>query len=183
MIVQSSIVDNLNRYEASCNYIKQCIERSKNKTRRCPYDSWPINPIGNLDVLWVRELEDAILMANVKQTNLLNASTSRNSNEYIMHLTDIGETIAMNYHPNMPPGLFPLLKDVEYIDDPKYKQKNMENTDDEEDEEDEDNDDDALIKCSKCSGKARWKLKQTRSADEPMTQFCECTKCGHKWKQ
>ena len=29
----------------------------------------------------------------------------------------------------------------------------------------------------------RWKLKQTRSADEPMTQICTCTGCGKEWRQ
>lgn len=40
------------------------------------------------------------------------------------------------------------------------------------------------ISCQKCSNtKAYFKEFQTRSADEPMTQFFRCTKCGHEWKE
>ncbi|CAK7208308.1 transcription elongation factor TFIIS [Sporothrix bragantina] len=41
---------------------------------------------------------------------------------------------------------------------------------------------DALT-CSKCKQKkVSYTQAQTRSADEPMTTFCECTVCGHRWK-
>tara|TARA_Y100001970_G_C14123377_1_gene797578 strand:- start:620 stop:1162 length:543 start_codon:yes stop_codon:yes gene_type:complete len=41
----------------------------------------------------------------------------------------------------------------------------------------------SLIKCTRCGGRATWKQRQTRSADEPMTQFCKCTRCGKEWRQ
>ncbi|KAM0804073.1 transcription elongation factor S-II [Usnea florida] len=42
------------------------------------------------------------------------------------------------------------------------------------------------LECSnpKCKGQktVAYTQAQTRSADEPMTTFCECTKCGKRWK-
>ncbi len=37
--------------------------------------------------------------------------------------------------------------------------------------------------CEKCgNGEAIWWMLQTRSADEPTTQFYRCTKCSHTWR-
>lgn len=37
--------------------------------------------------------------------------------------------------------------------------------------------------CEKCgNGEAVWWMLQTRSADEPTTQFFRCTKCRHTWR-
>lgn len=39
------------------------------------------------------------------------------------------------------------------------------------------------LRCSKCGQKkVSYSQAQTRSADEPMTTFCECTVCGNRWK-
>ncbi|KAF1812446.1 transcription elongation factor S-II [Eremomyces bilateralis CBS 781.70] len=39
------------------------------------------------------------------------------------------------------------------------------------------------LTCGKCSQKkVSYSQAQTRSADEPMTTFCECMNCGHRWK-
>ncbi|KAG0651432.1 Transcription elongation factor S-II [Hyphodiscus hymeniophilus] len=39
------------------------------------------------------------------------------------------------------------------------------------------------LRCGRCSQKkVAYTQAQTRSADEPMTTFCECTHCGHRWK-
>ncbi len=39
------------------------------------------------------------------------------------------------------------------------------------------------IECPKCGhDTAVWWLLQTRSADEPTTQFYRCTKCNHTWR-
>lgn len=38
--------------------------------------------------------------------------------------------------------------------------------------------------CAKCdNGKAYYWLQQTRSADEPPTQFFRCTKCKYVWRE
>ena len=38
--------------------------------------------------------------------------------------------------------------------------------------------------CPKCEHtKAYYFLRQTRSADEPPTQFFKCAKCGHNWRE
>ncbi|XP_074599886.1 transcription elongation factor A protein 1-like [Brevipalpus obovatus] len=40
-----------------------------------------------------------------------------------------------------------------------------------------------LIKCPKCKKtNTTYNQVQTRSADEPMTTFCFCNECGHRWK-
>lgn len=37
--------------------------------------------------------------------------------------------------------------------------------------------------CEKCgNNEAIWWMLQTRSADEPTTQFFRCTKCKHTWR-
>jgi transcription elongation factor S-II len=39
------------------------------------------------------------------------------------------------------------------------------------------------LKCGRCGQKkVSYTQAQTRSADEPMTTFCECTVCGNRWK-
>ena len=41
----------------------------------------------------------------------------------------------------------------------------------------------ASLTCGKCrQKKVSYSQAQTRSADEPMTTFCECTNCGNRWK-
>ena len=42
----------------------------------------------------------------------------------------------------------------------------------------------SLLMCGKCKQhKVDYYQKQTRGADEPMTCFCTCLNCGHRWKQ
>ncbi len=39
------------------------------------------------------------------------------------------------------------------------------------------------ITCPKCgNNEAYYWLQQTRSADEPPTEFYKCTKCGYQWR-
>lgn len=39
------------------------------------------------------------------------------------------------------------------------------------------------IDCEKCGhGEAVWWMLQTRSADEPTTQFYRCVKCSYTWR-
>lgn len=39
------------------------------------------------------------------------------------------------------------------------------------------------LECGRCKQKkVSYTQAQTRSADEPMTTFCECMHCGHRWK-
>ena len=39
------------------------------------------------------------------------------------------------------------------------------------------------IECEKCgNNEAVWWMLQTRSADEPTTQFYRCTKCKYTWR-
>lgn len=38
------------------------------------------------------------------------------------------------------------------------------------------------LKCRRCNSvDVSWEQKQTRSADEGMTVYCVCAKCGNKW--
>ena len=40
------------------------------------------------------------------------------------------------------------------------------------------------FKCRKCGSRScSYYEVQTRSADEPMTQFISCLDCGNRWKQ
>jgi DNA-directed RNA polymerase subunit M/transcription elongation factor TFIIS len=42
---------------------------------------------------------------------------------------------------------------------------------------------DVFIQCKRCKSNAvDTEQKQTRSADEPMTIFCACRKCGQRWR-
>lgn len=42
----------------------------------------------------------------------------------------------------------------------------------------------SILKCGKCKQhKVDYYQKQTRGADEPMTCFCTCLNCGHRWRQ
>lgn len=42
----------------------------------------------------------------------------------------------------------------------------------------------SLLQCSRChKWQVTYHMRQTRSADEPMSCFCECRACGKKWKQ
>jgi len=41
----------------------------------------------------------------------------------------------------------------------------------------------SALRCRRCgSSDVAWEQKQTRGADEAMTVFCTCTKCGLRWK-
>jgi DNA-directed RNA polymerase subunit M/transcription elongation factor TFIIS len=41
----------------------------------------------------------------------------------------------------------------------------------------------SLHKCPKCKSRSVDSVQfQTRSADEPMTNFCTCLECNHRWK-
>lgn len=41
----------------------------------------------------------------------------------------------------------------------------------------------SALKCGKCGQmRVSYTQAQTRSADEPMTTFCECLNCGTRWK-
>ena len=40
-----------------------------------------------------------------------------------------------------------------------------------------------LLTCGRCKkSDVLYNQLQTRSADEPMTTFCVCEHCGHRWK-
>ena len=42
----------------------------------------------------------------------------------------------------------------------------------------------SILQCGKCKQhKVDYYQKQTRGADEPMTCFCTCLNCGHRWRQ
>ncbi len=46
------------------------------------------------------------------------------------------------------------------------------------------NADKTQVRCEMCKNElAYYYQMQTRSADEPMTTFYKCTKCGHNWKE
>ena len=97
--------------------------------------------------------------------------------EYRDQLSDVGESLYNKYHQHTDPEILAILYSSEFIETYDSSKKA-----DDDDISDDDNSD-ALVKCSRCNGRATWQLRQTRSADEPMTQMCKCVRCGKEWRQ
>ena len=142
--------------------------------RSVEYENWPVYPQQDLSYLWVRQLEDAIYDSSMKNDN---HDLTRFSIDYGDQLSDVGESLTHNYHQRTDPEILAILHNSEFTETFDTNE-----SDDNEIFTDED-DSDALIKCSRCNGKATWQLRQTRSADEPMTQMCRCLRCGKEWRQ
>ncbi|KAL8864812.1 MAG: hypothetical protein Q9198_009628 [Flavoplaca austrocitrina] len=73
------------------------------------------------------------------------------------------------------------LKSVEQKkQDEEFKKENMKNAEVAKPERSISN----AFTCGKCGlKKVAYSQAQTRSADEPMTTFCECQNCGNRWKR
>jgi len=72
-----------------------------------------------------------------------------------------------------------MTKDVGFIEHKQYNKERWEPIVYETD----DTDKDGIFQCKKCfSKKTTYYSLQTRSADEPMTNFITCLVCGNRWK-
>ena len=88
-------------------------------------------------------------------------------NENSLILTDCGETLCPL---NIPENWKDLIDEKLRRDKLKYELKPEAMTD--------------VFKCRKCSSRScSYYEVQTRSADEPMTQFINCLDCGNRWRQ
>lgn len=140
--------------------------------REVQCEAWPVQPkdANARRGLWARTLEDSIALAT--------GSLARDTRRYASQVVEVGEALRAGHHRDTDVGILAFLRDeelcaaVELADPPPVTATT------EEAEEPP-----VLIQCGKCGGRATWYLKQTRSADEPMTQFCTCTKCGAEWRQ
>jgi DNA-directed RNA polymerase subunit M/transcription elongation factor TFIIS len=143
-------------------------------THNIEFESWPVEPQQDLSYLWIRQLEDAIHGAS--QNNDISCHDTRFSVVYSDQLSDVGESLYHKYHQHTDPEILAILYQSEFVE--TYNSCKVD-----EDDIPEDDNSDALVKCSRCNGRATWQLKQTRSADEPMTQMCKCVRCGKEWRQ
>ncbi len=132
-------------------------------------EDWYIKPSLSKNQLWIRQFEDC-----------LSTQLGRGTDEYCSQISDSCSCFHTKSFPlgNVQPDKFSLFRNREFLGI-------FENSDSEssEDTDNDDDDENALVRCSRCGAKATWKLKQTRSADEPMTQICTCTGCGKEWRQ
>ena len=113
----------------------------------------------------------------IKNKNLLNRFLFNEKNNILDskfdEIVDISEKIHYLCNIMKPMEMFPerydsFLKDREELFN---KMKHVEEIED------------GLLQCGRCkSRKVKYHEMQTRSADEPATLFCHCTKCNNRWR-
>jgi len=139
-------------------------------------EEWYIKPSLSKNQLWTRQFEDC-----------LSTQLGRGTEEYCSQLSDACSSFVLkpeNIPIHIQPDKFSLFKNKEFLGVFENSDESDDNSEDcDAGASDDDDDDNALVRCSRCGAKATWKLKQTRSADEPMTQMCTCTGCGKEWRQ
>jgi len=127
--------------------------------------------------LWLREVEDMLWTPN-------NNSVEDYAWKVAMFATAMEKDLPLI--PRSLPGFIVAASEEEFLCllETTGKEEEASPQRSHEVEDDEANEDEAvaLIVCA-CGGRATWSLRQTRGADEAMTQFCECKSCGKKWRQ
>lgn len=151
--------------------------------------AWPVDSKISVGERWVRELEDYIAynvqhrVHSQKDWNDAFLDEKRCNASYANQITNTGALLSKEYDQiTASPASFALStrpvvgRAVEGVADGAGDVLIGADEDDERLE--------SLVTCPRCKkGKVSWVLKQTRSADEPMTQMCKCKSCGKEWRQ
>ena len=166
------------RRRISTSFLRACTTNCEVPTGLDFMEKWPLAPASTTKDLWLREVEDAVFMATVDLEAV--GDPALDLTKYASRIVQTGTALRANlpHARNLTSGVLALLEPRDFL-------RSTTTTTSAKDAEGDDDQDDAaaLVRCARCGGKATWTLKQTRSADEPMTQMCKCTKCGKEWRQ
>jgi transcription elongation factor S-II len=137
-----------------------CIKISKDK---CIKQCWNNHIFKNLYLSKIRSI-----YSNIKEDSYIQNKTFRN--KIISGKIDPNKIATLSSY-DIFPEVWKELIDLKIKRDKlKYELKPEAMTD--------------VFKCRKCSSRScSYYEVQTRSADEPMTQFINCLECGNRWRQ
>lgn len=150
-------------------YISRCIEKDI-------YNSIiKLSIVKNIKRNW-----DNKIFKNLYYSKIISIYSNLDPNSYIKNKNfikkvknkelDINNISKLQSYDIFPEAWRELLNKKIKIDKIKYEKKAVAMT--------------SLFKCKKCGSKeCSYYEVQTRSADEPMTQFITCINCGNRWKE
>ena len=166
--IRDKSVKKINKYIKN-EYISRCIERDIYNT------TINICKQKNIKRYW-----DNYIFKNIYLNKCISLYSNINPDTYIQNKTFLNRIINKEIDYNHISSLhitdiFPeawkdLINKKIKIDKVKYENKTEAMT--------------SLFKCRRCGSKeCSYYEVQTRSADEPMTQFITCIKCNNRWKE
>jgi len=151
-------------------------KQKSRKIERCIYNSSiEFSKENNIIKKWDNHLFKNIYISRIRSTytNLKTDSYLKNTNFKIKILKgdiDCDKISRLTPYDIYPENWKDLIDEKMRKDKLKYEIKPEAMTD--------------MFKCGKCKSRScTYYEVQTRSADEPMTQFINCLECGNRWKQ